>query len=141
MNFLLQRNTLQPTRTFGELSHEGQFLCHVLEDAMRQVPDQPVLLWKIKHHTAIPTGRYRLTLEHSNRFGPDTLTIKQVEGFDGIRCHGGNTEADTEGCPLFGTNRTTTGINNCAPAVSMVKALVRQAEAGGGQAWITVANP
>ena len=54
---------------------------------------------------------------------------------------GADTEADTDGCPLLAMNRTATGVNNCAPAVAMIKTLVRQAIAEGEQCWITVANP
>jgi hypothetical protein len=141
MDLLLQRDRLEADRTFGEMSADGRHLVHVLEDAVREVAGEPPELWKIHGKTAIPVGRYRVTLENSGRFGPDTLTLNNVKGFDAIRMHGGNTEKDTEGCPLLGMNRTAAGINNCAPAVAMVKELVRQAIAGGESVWLTVANP
>jgi hypothetical protein len=76
----------------------------------------------------------------STRFGADTLTINDVEGFEKIRMHGGNTEADTEGCPLLGLVRTESGIRNCAPAVTAVKELVRAALSHDGEVWIEIIN-
>jgi Family of unknown function (DUF5675) len=140
MNLILQREPSEDSFTRGELSCNGLLLCHTLEDVVREVPTMPVAEWKIKGRTAIPAGRYRVTLENSNRFGADTLTINDVEGFDKIRMHGGNTEADTEGCPLLGLVRTESGIRNCAPAVAAVKELVRAGLSRGGEVWIEIIN-
>jgi hypothetical protein len=74
-----------------------------LEDAIRERPGQPVEAWKIKGETAIPAGRYRVTMETSPRFGIDTITLHDVPGFEGVRVHAGNDESQTEGCPLVGT--------------------------------------
>lgn len=141
IEFTLQRDDLQETRTFGQFMVDGKPYVQTLEDAVREVAGQPVKVWKIKKETAIPTGRYRVTLENSSNFGPETLTINGVEGFEYIRMHGGNTERDTEGCPLLGMNRTDTGINTCARAVDLVKQLVRKANAAGDTCWLTVRNP
>lgn len=142
MRLTIQRDDSQLERTFGTLLCDGDALgIQVLEDAMREVPGQDVVEWKVKGATAIPVGVYRVTLEHSNRFGPNTLTINDVPGFAAIRMHGGNTEADTEGCPLLGLNRTKTGINNCAPAVTAVKKLVADAAARDEEVFIEVLNP
>jgi hypothetical protein len=70
---------------------------------VRERPGVPVLEWKVPRETAIPAGRYRITLEMSPRFGPDTLTVNSVPGFEGVRCHGGTTKADTEGCIILGS--------------------------------------
>ncbi|WP_223688366.1 DUF5675 family protein, partial [Streptococcus pneumoniae] len=50
----------------------------------------------------MPSGRYRVTLDTSPRFGPETLTINDVPGFTGVRIHGGNDADDTEGCIIVG---------------------------------------
>lgn len=144
MNLVLQRDTGPGhPRTFGRLLAEDDHrLCYVLEDEVREVPDVPVADWKIKSATAIPAGRYRLTLEYSQRFGPDTLTVHDVPGFSYIRMHAGNTEADTEGCPLLGMEIDPRGIvgGTSRQAVKLVQFLVRDAIERGEEVWLTVNN-
>lgn len=132
----LQREPSTPHFTRGELRWGDKLLCYTLEDVVREVAGQPVSAWKVKGSTAIPKGKYRVTLEPSVRFGADTLTIHGVEGFSSIRMHGGNTEADTEGCPLLGLETTPTGVRNCAGAVALVKDTVRNSP--GGETWILI---
>lgn len=144
MKLTLQRDDAQPNRTFGRmLAEDGHRLCYVLEDAVREVDGQPVSAWKIHGKTAIPAGEYRISLENSPRFGPDTLTVHDVPGFAGVRMHAGNTEKDTEGCPLLGMEVTPTGImgGTSRPAVALIKALVQQARSAGEVVLMTVVNP
>jgi hypothetical protein len=131
------------SRTFGELRRENaQRLCYTLEDEVREIPGQPVAAWKIKGATAIPAGRYLLTLEHSPRFGPDTLTLRDVPGFTGVRMHAGNTEHDTEGCPLLGMAIGPAGIvgGTSRPAVALVQHLLRVARDARENVWLDVVN-
>src|SRR5438445_811108 len=102
MELLLLRNRFYSTHTIGQLYVDGTYFCFVLEDVVREVPGQAVEKWKIQNETAIPQGRYRVTLEDSGRFGPDTLTIQNVPGFQYIRMHPGNTDKDTDGCLILG---------------------------------------
>ena len=144
MNLVLQRDTGHGhPRTFGRLLAEDEHkLCYTLEDEVREIPDVPVADWKIKSATAIPAGRYRVTLEYSQRFGPDTLTVHDVPGFSYIRMHAGNTEADTDGCPLLGMEIDPRGIvgGTSRPAVKLVQFLVRDAIERGEEVWLTVNN-
>ena len=148
MKLTLQRTHTLGPRTFGKLYADGRYLCHTLEDEIREQAGQPVADWKIKGATAIPstthTGQaYRVTLELSPRFGPDTLTIHNVPGFVGVRMHAGNTEADTEGCPLLGMAITDAGIagGTSRPAVDLVRTVVRLALQQGEDVWLDVVNP
>lgn len=144
MKLTLRRTVSAGPRTFGDLiAEDGHRLCHTLEDEIREVEGQPVSEWKIKGATAIPSGEYRVTLEDSPRFGPDTLTVNDVPGFSGVRMHAGNTEADTEGCPLLGMAINAAGIvgGTSRPAVALVKEVVRQAIERGEIVWLVVENP
>ena len=144
MNLILQRDTGPGhPRTFGRLlADDDHRLCYTLEDEVREIPGAPVADWKIKGATAIPTGRYRVTLEHSPRFGPDTLTVHDVPGFSYIRMHAGNTEKDTDGCPLLGMEVDPHGIvgGTSRPAVKLVQFMVRDALERGDEVWLTIRN-
>lgn len=99
----------EPSRGTGTLSRvfiDNYYVCDVLEDITREVRGAPVSEWKTRGTTAIPVGMYRVALQTSGRFGPNTLTLLDVPGFVGIRIHGGNTDADTEGCLLPGSRNS-----------------------------------
>ncbi len=143
MRLTLNRRPSMGGATIGELLEDGARLCYTLEDEIRERVGEPVGNWKIRGATAIPSGEYRVTLEHSPRFGPDTLTINGVPGFVGVRIHGGNTHENTEGCPLLGlrvTQNTIVG-GTSGPAVALVKSRVRAALASGQHVLLTINNP
>lgn len=128
--------------TIGKLYIDGVFACNTLEDEVREIAGQPVHEWKIKGCTAIPVGTYRVMLENSPRFGPDTLTLLDVPGFQYIRVHAGNTANDTEGCILLGLS---TGVSllggTSRPAVKLVKQEVKAAISRGEVVEIDIQNP
>ena len=132
---IVQRTHTSPDgkRTFGEVrtDADAKVLCYTLEDMVREVPGKPVESWKRKGETAIPVGIYALSLVNSPKFGPDTLSIANVKGFEYIRMHAGNTELDTEGCLLLGMKIGVSGIigGTSRPAVALLKTIVKQ--------WIT----
>jgi len=132
MNLLLQREPSDEHRTFGKLFIDGQFCCHTLEDVVRDE--------KIKGETAIPAGVYRITMEHSPRFGPNTITVNKVPGFTGVRIHAGNTEQDTEGCPLVGLVRADASILQSRAALDELKPEVAAALQAGEDVWLDVRN-
>jgi hypothetical protein len=134
MTLRLDRFDLQAFRTFGRLYVNDVFECYTLEDPVR--PDGI----KIPGRTAIPAGRYRLTLEHSPKFGPDTPTLHDVPGFEYIRIHAGNTELDTEGCILVGQviSPARTMLFQSRAALEPLRAKLK---AAGGQGWITITQP
>ena len=116
-------------------------ICDVLEDEMREVPGMDVSLWKQHGKTAIPAGLYKITLENSSRFGPDTLTVKDVPGFQYIRIHGGNTQFDTEGCLLPGTRNSEKTVAGSQVALKALRAIVIPALQAGVDVLIEIFNP
>jgi len=105
MELTLVREPSTDESTPGRLLVNNVFECFTLEDVVREVPGVQVAAWKIPSRTAIPVGTYNVVIDLSQRFGRDMPHILNVEGFDGIRIHSGNTSADTEGCILLGQDR------------------------------------
>jgi len=157
MEFLLQREPSARRTTFGELSLDDAHFCLTLEDEVREpvwwkehIGDwdidslsKVVAKWKIPHATAIPSGRYPLTLADSKRFGPGTLTINGVPGFSSIRMHGGTDVDDTEGCVIVGDRqdreKMTISGAKFDHVLDRLKAKVKAALAQG-EVWITIRN-
>lgn len=142
MKLTLQRTHAVGERTFGKLYADGRWLCYTLEDKVREIPGRPPEEWKVHGQTAIPQGEYRITLEDSPRFGAGTLTVNSVPGFKGVRMHAGNTEKDTEGCPLLGAAINEGGIvgGTSRQAVDMVKRIVAMAIESGERVTMFVFN-
>lgn len=103
MNIDVKRFYYGDKFTIGKLFVDGEYICYTLEDKMREEPNKAVSDWKIYANTAIPTGKYNLSINMSNRFKKILPLIENVDGFTGIRIHAGNTSKDTEGCILLGT--------------------------------------
>jgi len=93
MNFtVLRRPRFEGTP--GIMLVEDDFFCFTLEDKVRQDG------LKIPGDTAILADRYPYYLEYSEKFKRVMPTIGHVNGFEGIRTHGGESVDNTEGCIL-----------------------------------------
>lgn len=140
LELILTRMKYLDDRTIGMLDVGDMWRCWTLEDKHREQAGVPVEQWKIHGATAIPEGRYRVTLEDSPRFGKNTLTVLDVPGFQYIRMHGGNTPENTEGCILVGQewDEATTNIVRSQAALKELKSIVIEAINEGVAAWITI---
>lgn len=146
MELVLQRKFTVKDTTLGELFIDGNFECDTLEDPIREIPGKPVREWKVYGKTAIPSGYYRLYLANSPKFGPDTISLEEVEGFSLIRIHAGNDDADTEGCILVGTaipDPTGDGgnVTNSRIALKALKEKVVPVLKSGETVYLSVRNP
>lgn len=94
MKLKLERFEHQAKATIGKLYIDDVFECYTLEDVVRDA--------KIQNETAIPAGTYQVLITWSPRFQRQLPLIVEVQGFDGIRIHPGNTDKDTDGCILVG---------------------------------------
>ena len=118
MELLLKRIARRDTYTIGHLYVDGKYFCDTIEDKDRGLSQAlPVTVNKNKKKqgiTAIPVGRYRVTLSiQSPRFSKKKQyefcngylpRLVNVPAFDGVLMHIGNTAKDTEGCILVGKN-------------------------------------
>jgi hypothetical protein len=123
---ILTRQWPGERRTLGQFelfSHEGKKIwgCFTCEDAVRGDGDPAtVARWKVKGESAIPYGAYKARKTRSPKYGRDMWELQDVPGFQGIRIHSGNTEADTEGCLLLGRRISTdySGVTDSRAAVA-----------------------
>ena len=119
MELHLKRIAKRETYTIGRLSIDGVRFCDTLEDTDRGLrQDLPVSVLKAKKKkgvTAIPTGRYRVTLTVQSPKYKDRQQyafckgcvprLLNVPAYEGVLIHIGNTPQDTEGCILVGENK------------------------------------
>ncbi len=138
MKLTLTRKPSFLTCTLGRLQVNGYDECFTLEDVVRQVPGVPVSEWKVKGSTAIPVGTYDVELTFSNRFQRILPLLIGVEGFEGIRIHCGNTDADTEGCILVGSSEGLEMIYGSRPAFSRLYPQMQEAVARGERITIEI---
>ena len=150
IELVLRREPTVKGATYGRLCYEmpgtlmqdvklPEFLCWTLEDAIRPPGE------KVHGQTCIPPGRYRVSLVHSARFGPETISLDPVPMFTGIRVHAGNAIDDTDGCPLVGETRSSTPnkpwVGRSRAALVRVKSLVKQWLRVQPELYIRIENP
>lgn len=118
MELEVRRIAKREAYTIGRLYIDGERFCDTLEPTdrgLRQDMQIPVLrAKKRKGKTAIPTGRYRVTLEvKSPKYSKGRQyafcdgylpRLINVPAFEGVLIHIGNYPRDTEGCILVGKN-------------------------------------
>lgn len=92
--------------------------CECLEDTDRGLASSmsisEVKAKKVYGKTAIPSGKYQVTLTYSQKFRKYLPLVNDVKCFSGIRFHAGNTNRDTEGCILLGKNTKVGMVTNSA---------------------------
>lgn len=118
MDLHLKRIARKKTYTIGRLYIDGEYFCDTIEDTDRGLKQTDAYASnkrkKVHGETAIPTGRYQVTLSvQSPRFKLKSAyqfcngylpRLLNVPCFDGVLIHIGNYPKDTEGCILVGRN-------------------------------------
>lgn len=119
MTIKIDRKYKKETYTIGNLYVDGRWICSTLEDRDRGLEQSDTVAYirgvKIPGETAIPTGRYRITLDvvspkyngvkwYRDFCGGRMPRLLNVPGFEGILIHPGNGPLDTAGCILVGLN-------------------------------------
>ena len=149
MDLLLKRIARRETYTIGHLYIDGKYFCDTCEDKDRglqqQLPLSVNVAKKKKGVTAIPVGRYRVTLAvKSKRFSQKKQyaacngylpRLVNVPAFDGVLIHIGNTANDTEGCILVGKN---TQVGKVLDSTKMFWELYSKLQDAKGEIYITI---
>lgn len=119
MTIKIDRKYKKDTYTIGNVYVDGKWLCSSLEDRDRGLEQTDSVTYirgvKVPGETAIPTGRYRITMDvvspkyngvkwYRDFCGGRMPRLLNVPGFEGILIHPGNGPLDTSGCILVGLN-------------------------------------
>lgn len=125
--------------TLGDFYINGQFLCHVLEDVVRDLG--PNGEGKVMGATAIPAGTYKVDITFSQRFQRELPILLDVPFFTGIRIHKGNTSENTHGCLLVGMDIGGEDlITHSTEAWNLVWPKLQAAKAAGDEMQIVITD-
>ena len=130
MEITLKRVALRDTYTIGKLYIDGSYFCDTIEDKVRDLNKDGVFdngEVKIKGKTAIPYGTYEVVWSYSPRFGKFTPRLLNVNSFDGVLIHSGNTAEDTEGCIIVGQNKEVGKVLNSRETVNKLYPIIEDA--------------
>lgn len=132
MNILLVRDIFESEFTLGGLEINGEHFCFTVEDRVRPKGV------KVYGMTAIPAGKYKVIMTHSNRFKRVLPLLVDVPNFKGIRIHSGNTSEHTEGCIIVGKVRTHNGVGLSRDAMAELMPILRGAHERGEKTEIEI---
>jgi hypothetical protein len=146
MNLLQQRKYLGTEYTISRFSIDGQYLCEIIEDVVRDLNKDGDLLddgeTKIPKETAIPyspTGKpYQVILTMSPKFKRLLPLLLGVGQFEGIRIHKGTSALSTWGCLIPGENKVKGGVINSEKYEMKIIELILAAEKRQEKVWLTI---
>lgn len=146
MEILIKRKWRGVNTTLSVVYVDGNYQDYILEDMDRELTSKmkvvEILAIKVKGKTAIPTGRYPVTITHSNRFKRKLPLLSNVKGFAGIRIHPGNTHENTDGCLLPGTTKSLTDgdykVGSSRLACTKLEGQIQAALNKGEEVWIEI---
>ena len=128
MELRLERIALRSEYTIGKLYVDGEYVCDTIEDTVRDLDKDGKFAngeVKIPGKTAIPYGRYEITMKvkspkYSNftryswakKYDGYLPRLLNVPHFDGVLIHVGNSALDSEACVLVGENKVVGKVMN-----------------------------
>lgn len=127
MEITVDRKWKKAGYTIGRVFIDGEFFCNSCEDVDRELAQtmDPVIIRnkKIPNQTAIPTGKYKITLDvvspkyskyeyYMNVCQGKLPRLLDVPGFDGILIHVGTNANHSSGCILVGYNKIKGGLTD-----------------------------
>lgn len=131
MLVVIERKWKKDTYTIGRVFIDGNFFANSMEDRdrglIKNMPLVDIRRIKVYGETAIPTGKYKVTMTYSPKYKRVMPQIMNVKGFTGIRIHSGNTAADSLGCILLGKNDKVGWISNSRETCKKFEELLNKA--------------
>lgn len=139
--------------TIGNLYINDKFVCDTIEDVDRglkqNMDNTEISKLKIQDQTAIPTGRYKVTLSvQSPSFSkkPYYLNfcngylprLENVPGFSGILIHRGVDQNHSSGCIIVGYNTIKGKVTNSQKAFETVYNMLKEADDNEENIYITI---
>lgn len=116
MHVRIERKWPKSEYTIGRVYINDTFFCNSMEDCDRGLQQwmsvAEIDASKIYGETAIPKGKYIVTMDYSPKYKRAMPHVMNVKGFSGIRIHSGNTAKDSLGCILLGKNDKVGWISN-----------------------------
>lgn len=124
----------------GHLYADGKYICDTIEDTDRGLDDswsiEKIKKAKVMHETAIPTGKYTVTIYitsprfssskyYKNYCGARLPRLLNVKGFDGILMHIGVNQNSSSGCIILGYNTIKGQVTNSTQAFEKLYALMK----------------
>ena len=145
MNLELKRIFKGKDYTIGRLFIDGKYFCDTLEDPVRQLDS---IKDKIYSKTAIPTGKYKVSMsivspkysirKSYNWCGGRLPRLLDVPFFEGILIHSGNTPDHTAGCILVGENKIKGQVINSMNTLKNLWVKLNVADEIGEEIWIDI---
>ena len=132
---------------------DGNYICDTIEDTDRgltqEMTVEDILKVKVKSKTAIPRGRYRVTLDvvspkfslkpYYKKFcGGKVPRLLDVPGFDGILIHKGVSERSSAGCIIVGYNTVKGMVTSSQAAFEKVYRILKGYRDKGEKIYIEV---
>lgn len=139
--------------TIGNLYINDKFVCDTIEDVDRglkqNMDNSEILQLKVQDQTAIPTGKYKVTLSvQSPSFSkkPYYLNfcngylprLENVPGFSGILIHRGVDQNHSSGCIIVGYNTIKGKVTNSQKAFETVYSMLKEADDNEENIYITI---
>jgi len=159
MELKLIRTYKCDTYTIGHLyrkdKENGQWvkLCDTIEDKDRgldqSMTEANIARLKVKHQTAIPTGRYEIDMTtvsgvfmkkplYKDFCGGKVPRLKYVKGFSGILIHSGTDQDSSSGCIIVGENKVKGKVVNSWATFKRVYMLLKRAHNNGERITLTI---
>lgn len=141
MQLTLERKELTATYTMGKLLVNGVAVCDTLEDPVRDLNKNGIFdngEKKEYGNTSIPYGTYEIKLVNSPKYGTIMPRLMNVNSFEGILIHPGNTVKDTLGCILLGKAASKGTLINSRKTFDEVFLILKKAVKNGESIYITI---